>query len=102
MSAFHPVTPFVHSTQGLWGPGGWTAYRPLIAEEEQLFAEAMKNQPCGHYQPLAVAYQILAGKNYRYKCRTALPDSAGTGEAEVEIAWPLGSLPYLVSISSGC
>jgi hypothetical protein len=61
----------------------------------------MKHQPSGHYQPQAVAYQVLAGKNYRYKCRTILPDSTVSGEAEVEIAWPLGSLPYLVSISSG-
>ena len=102
MSAYHSTARIMSPTQSLWGPGGWTPYRPLIAEDEQVFAEAMKHQPSGLYLPQTVAYQVLAGKNYRYKCRMVLPDPAGTGEAEVEIAWPLGSLPYLVSISSGC
>ncbi len=98
MSACYLVAHSVLTSQSIWGPGGWTLYRPLIAEDEQIFAEVMKSQPGGHYWPQAVAYQVLAGKNYRFRCLTGLPDAAGTSEVEVEIAWPLGCLPHLVGI----
>lgn len=58
------------STEGL--VGGWTEFRPLTAEDQQVFDQALGGLIGVKYTPLEVAVQIVVGTNYKFRC-DALP-----------------------------
>lgn len=49
--------------------GGWTPYRSLTEEDEQVFKEATAGLVGVDYTPLKVQSQIVAGTNYRFYCK---------------------------------
>jgi hypothetical protein len=79
--------------------GGWTAYHPLTAEDQKVWAEAMKGFVGVKYTPQTVATQLVAGTNYRFKCTASIPPALVVWEAIVEIFAPLnGGAPYVTGI----
>ena len=78
--------------------GGWTPYRPLTSDDKTLFDQAMEGFTGVSYIPFLVATQVVAGINYKFKCNSSLPGSAGGREAIVEIFAPLDGEPYLTGI----
>jgi len=78
--------------------GGWTPYHDLTHEEEVVFAKALVDFVGVKYTPNTVSTQVVAGKNYRYKCTASLPGSEGMWDAIVEIFQPLNSDPYIYGI----
>ncbi|WP_075342632.1 hypothetical protein [Tenacibaculum agarivorans] len=81
--------------------GGWTAYRPLTAEDKAVFEEALNGFVGVIYTPEQVATQVVAGTNYRFKCSASVPPSDVVWEAIVEIFQPLPGQgkPHIVSIT---
>ena len=71
--------------------GGWSGYSSEIsAEARKSFEEAMEGFVGVHYQPVAVAQQVVAGMNYSFFCNTTIADVQGTrGIALVPVFQPL-------------
>jgi len=70
--------------------GGYTAYRTLDEQEVKLFCETYKGDI--ELEPYKVATQVVAGTNYRFKCKdpqkkiyivTIYQPLPGQGDAEV-------------------
>lgn len=78
--------------------GGWSAYHDLTAEDQKVFDEAMNGFVGVTYKPFAVATQVVAGTNYRFKCEASMPPSDVVWEAIVEIFKPLDGRPYITGI----
>lgn len=78
--------------------GGWTTYGPLTANDQKVWAEAMKGFVGVKYTPQSVATQLVAGTNYRFKCTASMPPSEAVWEAIVEIFAPLDGTPYITGI----
>lgn len=78
--------------------GGWTAYHPLTASDQKVFAEAMKGFVGVKYTPQTVSTQVVAGTNYRFKCTASIPPALVVWEAIVEIFDPLNGAPYVTGI----
>lgn len=50
-------------------PGGWSKYSSHISSEAKAaFDEALKGLAGVSYSPIAVAEQVVAGKNYQFFC----------------------------------
>ncbi|MFQ2018524.1 hypothetical protein ACK34I_15280 [Aeromonas veronii] len=49
--------------------GGWTAYHKLTAEDQAVFDQALKGFVGVQYVPFEVSTQVVAGTNYRFKCK---------------------------------
>lgn len=80
--------------------GGWTAYRPLTAEDHKIFDEALHGFVGVSYDPQEVSTQVVAGINYRFKCKATLPGPEPIQwEAIVEIYAPLDGKPHITSIT---
>jgi|694.fasta_scaffold24079_10 hypothetical protein len=53
-------------------PGGWSEYTSSISSEAQAaFDEALKGLVGVNYTPVAVAQQVVAGKNFRFFCNAS-------------------------------
>lgn len=78
--------------------GGWTLYHPLTPSDQKVFTEAMKGFVGVKYTPQSVSTQVVAGKNYRFKCAASMPPSNAVWEAIVEIFDPLNGAPYVTGI----
>ncbi|WP_330442739.1 hypothetical protein [Flavobacterium sp. C4GT6] len=79
--------------------GGWTPFHPLTAEDKAVFDQAMKGFVGVKYTPQSVSTQVVAGKNYRFKCTASMPPAEVVWEAIVEIFQPLnGGAPYITGI----
>ncbi len=81
--------------------GGWTAYHPLTKEDQKVFDEALAGFTGVKYTPQSVSTQIVAGVNYRFRCKATLPGPEPIQwEAIVEIYAPLGDKkPHITSIN---
>jgi len=79
-------------------PGGFTAYRPLTANDKIVFNEAMSHILGVVYTPLTVSSQLVAGTNYRFRCTASVPPSEVLWEAIVEIFQPLKGKPFVTGI----
>lgn len=53
--------------------GGWTAYHKLTAKDQAVFDAALKGFVGGQYKPFEVSTQVVAGTNYRFKCKSTVP-----------------------------
>ena len=78
--------------------GGWTSYHPLSPENAEVFKIALAGFVGVTYRPNAVATQVVAGMNYRYKCAASIPPALVIWEAIVEIYQPLEGKPYITGI----
>lgn len=79
--------------------GGWTPFHALTAEDKAVFDQAMKGFVGVKYTPQSVSTQVVAGKNYRFKCTASMPPAEVVWEAIVEIFQPLnGGAPYVTGI----
>ena len=78
--------------------GGWTPYRELTQEDKTIFDQAMEGFTGINYTPFLVATQVVAGINYKFKCKASLPGNAEIWEAIVEIFKPLEGKPYITGI----
>lgn len=78
--------------------GGWSPFKALTEEDETVWKETPK--PIGvDYTPYEISMQVVAGINYRFKCKTTIPGSPYSGsEAIVEIFKPLKGKPYITNI----
>ena len=79
--------------------GGWTAYHPLTEKDKLVFKEALAGFVGVHYQPELVSTQIVAGTNYRFKCKASVPPALVVWESVVEIFQPLQGAPHIVGIT---
>lgn len=79
--------------------GGWTTYHPLTPADRQVFDEAMKGFVGVSYNPQSVSTQVVAGKNYRFRCLASMPPAEVVWEAIVEIYQPLNGAPHITSIT---
>ncbi|MGK4472928.1 hypothetical protein [Aeromonas molluscorum] len=52
--------------------GGWTAYHKLTAKDQAVFDQALKGFVGVQYVPFEVSTQVVAGTNYRFKCKTTV------------------------------
>ncbi|MCX7131905.1 hypothetical protein [Aeromonas sp.] len=69
--------------------GGWTAYHKLTAEDQAVFDQALKGFVGVQYVPFEVCTQVVAGTNYRFKCKSTVPLAKPIhGEAVVQIFPP--------------
>jgi hypothetical protein len=78
--------------------GGWTPYHDLTAEDKVVFEEALKGFVGVKYTPNSVSTQLVAGTNYRYKCKASIPPAEVLWDAIVEIFKPLKGAPYITGI----
>lgn len=78
--------------------GGWTPYGALNSEDQVVFKEALAGFVGVHYTPNTVSTQIVAGKNFRYKCTASIPPAEVIWEAIVEIYQPLSGKPHITGI----
>lgn len=78
--------------------GGWSPFTSLTEEDKIVWDETPK--PIGVvYEPYEVSKQVVAGINYRFKCKTSIPNNTLLGsEAIVEIFKPLDGKPYITNI----
>ena len=83
-------------TQSLMG--GWTPYHKLTNQDRMIFEEALKGFVGVNYSPNSVSTQVVAGKNYRFKCTASMLPSEIIWEAIVEISNPLNNKPYITGI----
>lgn len=80
--------------------GGWTAYHKLTAKDQAVFNEAMKGFVGVQYQPFEVSTQVVAGMNYRFKCKSTVPlPTPIHGEAVVQIFQSLDGSAHITSIT---
>ncbi|AHX61155.1 hypothetical protein [Aeromonas media] len=74
--------------------GGWTAYHKLSAKDQAVFNQALQ------YTPFEVSTQVVAGTNYRFKCKTTVPlPNPIHGEAVVQIFQSLDGSAHITSIT---
>lgn len=78
--------------------GGWTPYEALSAEDKVIFDEALEGFVGVSYKPYEVSKQVVAGMNYRFKCRAKLPGMPLQWEAIVEIYKPLEGKAVITGI----
>lgn len=79
--------------------GGWSPYHKLDSEDKTVFDEALAGFVGVDYQPFSVSTQLVAGKNYRFKCHATLPGPIRLEwEAIVEIFQPLDGKPFITGI----
>jgi hypothetical protein len=74
-------------------PGGWSQYTSSISSEAQsAFDEALKGFVGVKYTPVAVAEQVVAGKNFRFFCNASavIPNAPNYG-AILSISKLIGS-----------
>ncbi|MFN4904990.1 MAG: hypothetical protein ACK6AO_19450 [Planctomycetota bacterium] len=83
-------------------PGGWTQYKTSISSDAQAaFDEALKGLVGVHYSPIAVAEQIVAGKNYRFFCNAnAVVPNSPNYAAIISIYKPLSGPATISGIQS--
>ncbi|MGA9637954.1 hypothetical protein [Flavobacterium sp.] len=79
--------------------GGWSPFHPLTTQDQEIFNQALQGFLGVIYTPNAVSTQIVAGKNYRYKCTASMPPSDVIWEAIVEIYAPLTGKPHITGIT---
>lgn len=79
--------------------GGWTAYHSLTEKDREVFKAAMQGFVGVNYQPQAVATQLVAGTNYRFKCLASVPPALVVWESVVEIFQPLNGTPHITGIT---
>lgn len=80
--------------------GGWTAYHKLTAEDQAVFNQAMKGFVGVQYTPFEVSTQVVAGTNYRFKCKSTVPLAQPIhGEAVVQIFQSLDGSAHITSIT---
>lgn len=79
--------------------GGWSPYRPLTAEDRQVFDEALNGLVGVHYQPNEVSTQVVDGMNYRFKCTASQPPAEVIWEAIIEVYQSPGGRPHIVQIT---
>lgn len=79
--------------------GGWTGFHKPTIENLEVFKQALKGYVGVKYNPTAVATQVVAGTNYRFKCTASIPPSEIVYEAIVEIFKPLKGDPHVVKIT---
>ncbi|MFB2712422.1 hypothetical protein ACE1BU_16340 [Aeromonas veronii] len=80
--------------------GGWTAYHKLTAEDQAVFDQALKGFVGVQYVPFEVSTQVVAGTNYRFKCKTTVPLAKPIhGEAVVQIFKSLDGDAHITSIT---
>lgn len=83
-------------------PGGYTSYRPVTVEDKILFRQALQLMGAD-YEPLLVATQVVAGKNYSFICNANMVTLHSISYlAKVVIFQPLSSAkssqPVVMSI----
>ncbi len=78
--------------------GSWTTYHDLDANDKKVFDEALKGFVGVKYSPFAVSKQVVAGINYRFKCKATMPPSNVIWEAIVDIYAPPSGTPYITGI----
>lgn len=80
--------------------GGWTAYHKLTAEDQAVFDQALKGFVGVQYVPFEVSTQVVAGTNYRFKCKSTVPLAKPIhGEAVVQIFKSLDGDAHITSIT---
>ncbi|MEA9413021.1 MULTISPECIES: hypothetical protein [unclassified Flavobacterium] len=79
--------------------GGWTDFRKPTAADLLLFKQALEGYVGVKYIPTAVATQVVAGINYRFRCTASIPPSEIAYEAIVKIFKPLVGDPHVVKIT---
>ena len=80
--------------------GGWTAYHKLSAKDQDAFNQALEGFVGVQYTPFEVSTQVVAGTNYRFKCKTTVPlPKPIHGEAVVQIFQSLDGSAHITSIT---
>jgi hypothetical protein len=79
--------------------GGWSEFHKLTPDDLLVFNKALEGYVGVKYIPTAVAIQIVAGTNYRFRCTASVPPSDDAYEAVVKIIQPLEGDPYVVKIT---
>lgn len=80
--------------------GGWTAYHKLSAKDQAVFNQALEGFVGVQYTPFEVSTQVVAGTNYRFKCKTTVPlPTPIHGEAVVQIFQSLDGSAHITSIT---
>ena len=80
--------------------GGWTAYHKLSAKDQAVFNQALEGFVGVQYTPFEVSTQVVAGTNYRFKCKTTVPLSNPIhGEVVVQIFKSLDGDAHITSIT---
>lgn len=79
--------------------GGWSPFHQLTAQDQEVFTTALNGFVGVTYTPNSVSTQIVAGKNYRYKCTASMPPAEVIWEAIVEIYAPLTGAPHITGIT---
>ncbi len=76
------------------------AYHKLTAKGQAVFDAALKGFVGGQYQPFEVSTQVVAGTNYRFKCKSTVPlPNPIHGEAVVQIFQSLDGSAHITSIT---
>lgn len=82
--------------------GGYAAPRQLTPEEKALFETVTAGLQGVAYDPQSVQTQVVAGTNYRFRCKAhTLQGALHTYEAEITVFVPLpgrGGAPEITSI----
>lgn len=80
--------------------GGWTPFHPVTPRAMEVFEKAMAGLEGVDYIACEVSSQVVAGTNYRFRCKTYQPYPGGviTGTATVEIYQPLDGEPQITRI----
>ena len=80
--------------------GGWTAYHKLSAKDQAVFNQALEGFVGVQYTPFEVSTQVVAGTNYRFKCKTTVPlPNPIHGEGVVQIFQSLDGSAHITSIT---
>lgn len=70
--------------------GGYTEQRALTDDERLLFGEVTREMDGADYVPESVATQVVAGTNYRFRCKVkTLTPKPETYRAEITVFKPL-------------
>jgi len=82
--------------------GGWTTFETQITkEEQQVFETATKELVGVGYKPVAVATQVVSGRNYRFFCNATPIIERPTHEAAiVQIYQPLDGEATITEIKN--
>lgn len=79
--------------------GGYSKFRDLTEDESKLFEGLVSQMVGGHYEPFAVATQIVAGTNYKFLCNATLVTNPPKDyTAKVVVFAPLDGEPSITSI----
>ena len=77
-----------------------TTYDGLTAEDQAVFDQALKGFVGVQYVPFEVCTQVVAGTNYRFKCKSTVPLAKPIhGEAVVQIFKSLDGDAHITSIT---